>query len=171
MSVWLVRCGDRGKEEHKERFFTENLVAIGYGLTQPVTDCATLQELKNSPDMAARSGRNGDANKLWRFAGHPVNDNEDGLHTGDLALTPYLEAGARMVAICEVTGDYHFNAQDLGVRNPHWRAVRWRNMDIPRDGLPPSLQKFLKDRSGFLRAKPEVEADLRQFLDNGNAPA
>ena len=119
MAVWLIRCGDGGKEEHKERFFRDDVVAIGYGLKRPATDFATLQELKNSPDMAARSSRNSDANILWRFAGRPVADNDDGLRTGDLALTPYTEAGAKMVAIGEVTGDYRFNAQDVGVRNPH----------------------------------------------------
>ena len=170
MAVWLIRCGDKGKEEHKERFFTENLVAIGYGLKVPVTDFSTLQELKDSPDMAARSGKGGDANILWRFAGRPVDDNDDGLRTGDLALTPYTEAGARMVAVGEVTGDYHFNAQDLGVRNPHWRSARWQNMDIPMDGLPVSLQQFLKYRRGLRRASRAVEKTLYQFLDNRNAP-
>ena len=171
MSVWLVRCGDSGKEEHKERFFTENLVAIGYGLKAPVTDFATRREVRDYADMAARRGAAGDAGKLWRFAGREDAATNPPLQIGDLVLTPYREDGARMVAVGEVSGDYRFNPQDIGVRNPHTRPVRWRNIDIPRDGLPVLSKGFLKNRWGFLRAKPEVEAELRRFLDNWNPSA
>ena len=167
MPVWLVRCGDRGKEEHKDRFFTENLVAIGYGLKRPVTDFTTSQEVRDSTDMAPRRGAAGDAGRLWRFAGREDTATDPSLQIGDLVLTPYTEAGARMFAIGEVTGDYHFNAEDLGIRNPHWRPVRWRNMDIPiTDDLPTEVRKLLDYRSGFQRALHFGEADLQQFLGN-----
>ena len=167
MPVWLVRCGDSGKEEHKERFFRDDVVAIGYGLKRPVTDFTTRQEMRNSADMAARSDAGGDAGKLWRFAGGEDTAADPSLQIGDLVLTPYTEAGARMFAIGEVTGDYHFNAEDLGIRNPHCRPVRWRNMDIPiTDDLPAEVRKLLDYRSGFQRALHFGEADLQQFLGN-----
>ena len=178
MSVWLVRCGDRGKEEHKERFFTENLVAIGYGLTRPVTDFDTFQELKNSPDMRARAVATGVssssvAGKLWHFAGRG-NKSDDHLRIGDLVLTPYTtDAGERRLAIGEVVGDYDYKPSGVeGYQNPHIRPVSWKH-HIPADNPPSPLRKFLQRgrTSGFERIRQVDEAELRQFLDNRNADA
>ena len=169
MSVWLVRCGDRGKEEHRDKFFMENRVTVGYGLTHPIIDYATRTELRDSPDLRGRTAAGYDAGRLWRFAGFDV-DRDPGLYTGDLVLTPYTNAaGSRVFAVGEVVSEYDF--QDVGDTHPHTRSVRWHNTDIPRDGLPVSLREFLKYRSGFQRAKPEVETALRQFLDDRNRPA
>ena len=178
MPVWLIRCGDRGKEEHKERFFTENLVAIGYGLKRPVTDFDTFQELKNSPDMRARaaaSGRSSSsvAGKLWHFAGRG-NKSDDHLRTGDLVLTPYTtDAKEKMLAIGEVVGDYDYKPSGVeGHQNPHIRPVSWKR-DIPAANPPSPLRKFLQRgrTSGFERIHQVDEVELRQFLDNRNAPA
>ena len=171
MAVWLIRCGDSGKEEHKERFFRDDVVAIGYGLKRPVTDFTTRQEVRDSVDMAARADAAGDAGKLWRFAGREDAATDPPLQIGDLVLTPYNESSGRMFAIGEVTGDYHFNAQDLGVRNPHWRAVRWQYHIPITDDLPAEVRQLLDYRSGFQRALHFREADLQQFLDGRNAPA
>ena len=168
MAVWLIRCGDGGKEEHRDKFLTENRVTVGYGLTHPVTDYATRIELRDSPDLRGRTAAGYDAGRLWRFAGFDV-DRDPGLYTGDLVLTPYTNAAGSWVAVGEVVSEYGF--QDVGDTHPHTRSVRWHNVDIPRDGLPASLQKFLNFRSGLQRAPEEVERELRQFLENGKAPA
>ena len=168
MAVWLIRCGDGGKEEHRDKFLTENRATVGYGLTHPVTDYATRTELRDSPDLRGRTAAGYDAGRLWRFAGFDV-DRDPGLYTGDLVLTPYTNAAGRWVAVGEVVSEYGF--QDVGDTHPHTRSVRWHNVDIPRDGLPASLQKFLNFRSGLQRAPEEVERELRQFLENGKAPA
>lgn len=178
MSVWLVRCGDSGKEEHKERFLTENLVAIGYGLKRPVTDFATSEALENSADMRARADASGVSSgsvvsKLWHFAGRG-NKSDDHLRTGDLVLTPYTtDAGEKMIAIGEVVGDYDYQPSGVdGHQNPHIRPVRWQ-WHIPV-AIPPSpLRTFLQRgrTSGFERIHQVDEAELRQFLDNRNPPA
>ena len=169
MAVWLIRCGDGGKEEHRDKFLMENRVTVGYGLTHPVTDFPTIEDLKNSADMRIRSDPGGDVSKLWRFAGLGA-DPDDRLNTGDLILTPYTDAAARPVfAIGEVISEYGF--QDVGDTHPHTRSVRWHSIGIPRSGLPDSLRNFLGMPTGFARSLQLGETELRQFLDNRNPPA
>ena len=169
MAVWLIRCGDGGKEEHRDKFLTENRVTVGYGLTHPVTDFLTIEDLKNSADMRIRSNLVRDVGKLWRFAGLGT-DPDDRLNTGDLVLTPYTDdAGRRVFAVGEVVSEYDF--QDVGDAHPHTRSVRWHNMDIPRDGLPAALRRFLGLPTGFARSLQFGETELRQFLGNRNASA
>ena len=163
MAVWLIRCGYRGREEYKERFFEDNVVAIGYGLKRPVTDFATQQEVRNHPDVTARKDAGLAAGKLWRFAGRGDDPANPPLRTGDLALTPYTDAaGAKMFAIGAVTGDYRFTPP--GVNYPHWRPVRWRHHIPLTDDLPAPVRQLLRFRSGFQRALRLDEADLRPFL-------
>ena len=169
MAVWLIRCGDGGKEEHRDKFLTENRVTVGYGLTHPVTDFISEDDLKNSADMRIRSDPGGDVNRLWSFAG--LGDDPDArLNTGDLFLTPYKDAASRRVfAVGEVVSEYDF--QDVGDTHPHTRSVRWHNVDISRDGLPTALRNFLGLPTGFARSLKFRETELRQFLGNRNAPA
>jgi len=166
MAVWLIRCGRRvrgGQEEYQERFFGDNVVAVGYGLKRPVTDFATQQEIKNNPDVAARDDAAGDASKLWRFAGRGDDPANPPLRTGDLALTPYTDAaGAKMLAIGAVTGDYRFTPP--GVNYPHWRPVRWRHHVPLTDDLPDPVLRLLRLPPAFQLAKHFGEADLRPFL-------
>ena len=166
MAVWLIRCGRRvrgGREEYQERFFGDNVVAVGYGLKRPVTDFATQQEIRNHPDVAVRKGAAGDAGKLWRFAGRGDDPDNPPLRTGDLALTPYTDAaGAKMFAIGAVTGDYRFTPP--GVNYPHWRPVRWRHHVPLTDDLPAPVLRLLRLPPAFQRALHLDETDLRPFL-------
>ena len=166
MAVWLIRCGRRvrgGREEYQERFFGDNVVAVGYGLKRPVTDFATRQEIRNHPDVAVRKGAAGDAGKLWRFAGRGDNPANPPLRTGDLALTPYTDAaGAKMLAIGEVTGDYRFTPP--GANYPHWRPVHWQHHVPHTDDLPDPVLRLLRLPLAFQLAKHFGEADLQPFL-------
>ena len=163
MSVWLIRCGHRGAEEHKEKFFTQNRVTLGYGLTRPVTDFDTRDALKNCADLRDRSAVGQDAGKLWRFAGRNP-DSDNCLRAGDLLLTPYHDAAGRpLFAIGSITGNYRF--QDDGDRHPHCRSVNWLRRDIPiTDQLPIPVRQFLDRRSGFTRALQFDEAELQPLL-------
>lgn len=163
MSVWLIRCGRSGVEEHKEFFFTEGRVTIGYGLRRPVTDFDTRDALKACADLRGRPDAGGDAGKLWRFAGR---DDGSGnyLRAGDKVLTPYRgAAGRRLFAIGSVIGDYCF--QDAGDKPPHSRSVRWLRLDIPITDAPTiSVRQFLDRRSGFERALQFDAAELQPLL-------
>lgn len=163
MSVWLIRCGSRGKEERKETFFTESRVTLGYGLTRPVTDFDTCDALKNCPDLRGRPAAGADAVKLWHFAGRDADD-DNCIHAGDLVLTPYHNATRRrLFAIGIITGDYCF--QDVGDSHPHYRTVNWLRLEIPiTDALPIPVRQFLKRRSGFTRASQFDAAELQPLL-------
>ena len=164
MAVWLIRCGYANVEQHKERFFVDSVVVIGYGLAHPITDYASPIELRDSPDLWGRTFPGYDAGRLWRFAGRDY-DGDPGLYTGDLALTPYTDAaGRRMFAIGKVTGDYRFEPM-YDDTHPHARSVLWLRLDIPvTDDLPDPVLQLLNARPGFQRALSLDEADLRPFL-------
>ena len=164
MAVWLIRCGYANVEQHKEHFFADSVVVIGYGLAHPITDYATPSELRDSPDLRGRTAAGYDAGRLWRFAGRDYDD-DPGLYTGDLALTPYTDAaGRRMFAIGKVTGDYRFEPT-YDNTHPHARSVLWLRLDIPvTDDLPDPVLQLLNARPGFQRALSLDEADLRPFL-------
>ena len=82
MAVWVVRGGRRREQE--EEALASGVLAIGYGLSEDLSDTRTIEDVKSllrQKDPNAADGSIGsDASRLWNF--------KENIKIGDLVVMP-----------------------------------------------------------------------------------
>ena len=141
MTVWVVRGGSDG--EHEETFMSEDVVAIGFGLSTSIAGFDSRESLREY--MLNRNA----ADQLWRFAREMPND--------DMVVSPRKLISPRVVTVGRVAGDYEFRPS---LSAPHTRPVKWI-AQIPLSDFDEDFQSSFTSDLAFFTVQKAKDAESR----------
>jgi restriction system protein len=156
MSVWMVRAGKYGEQEHTA--LEKGVVAIGWNELPDLSAVQSRESLaglyrKTHPDASSGHVAN-QVGQVWSFRSR--------IQPGDLAVLPLKTRSA--IAIGKVTGPYQYTT-DLGDAVRHVRKVEWLRTDLPRTAFG---QDILYSLGAFMTvcqvARNQAEERIRAVL-------
>ena len=155
MAVWVVRAGRWG--EYEERFMTEGLVGIDFGVRKSAADFSSRESLReHAPTRNA-------ADQLWNFMKE--------IRVGDMVVLP--RKSPRVISIGKVTGAYQYR-DDLEA--PHVRPVVWDAQDISRSSFDQDLLNSMGGLATVFQVRAEdaetrIAGILAKHLGRGSTVA
>jgi len=131
MALWLVRAGSDG--EHEPRFFEEGRIYLTWdSMTSDLSGVKDWDALKAQVRRAQPADGDGrvrnHTGQIWAFVME--------MKPGDLVVTP--RRGRSSIAVGEIAGLYAFDPAGAPMYQ-HCRAVRWKNLDVPRSAFGTDL--------------------------------
>jgi restriction system protein len=162
MTLWVCKGGKRGERE--SRFTENNVIAIGFGLLDDLSQLKSKSELtslyeKVWPDASEGRKRNhvGQIHAFLRY-----------VKIGDLVVVPMKTSGT--IWIGEIQSEYNFRT-DLGSDMQHTRNVKWVKKNIARDQFDQDLLFTFGSAMTFSKAeRHEAEKRIIDFVKGAKEP-
>jgi len=157
MSLWLVRAGRHGEQEHGA--LENNVVTIGWNELSDLSNVKDRKELaelytKANPSdkkMQVASG----VGQVWRFVRE--------IQKGDIVALPLKTQSA--IAIGKVEGEYEY--RELADNIKHIRRVKWLKT-IPRSAFPQDILYSLGSLGTVCKIeRNDAENRVKELLEKG----
>jgi len=162
MTLWVCKGGKRGQRE--SRFIENNVIAIGWGELDDLSEIESRSLLKSSyekiwPDASEGRQRN-HVGQIYAFLTK--------VEIGDLVVVPMKTSGT--IWIGEIKGKYKFTT-DIGVDMRHTRSVKWIRKNVPRNEFEQDLLYTFGSAMTFSRAeRHEAEKRVGDFVRGKKEP-
>jgi restriction system protein len=162
MTLWVCKGGKRGERE--SRFIENNVIAIGFGLLNDLSEIKSKAELwfqyeKVWPDASEGRKRN-HVGQIYAFLRN--------VKIGDFVVVPMKMSGT--IWIGEIQSEYKYRT-DLGSDMQHTRNVKWVKKNIARDQFDQDLLFTFGSAMTFSKAeRHEAEKRIINFAKGAKEP-
>lgn len=162
MTLWVCKGGKRAERE--SRFIENNVIAIGFGLLDDLSEMKSRSELKSLyektwPDASEGRIRN-HVGQIYAFSTK--------VKIGELVVVPMRTSGT--IWIGKIQSEYKFRT-DLGVDMRHTRDVKWIRKNVPRNEFEQDLLYTFGSAMTFSRAeRHQAEKRVTDFVRGKKEP-